>query len=354
MSLSRASKGAAVAAVVVLTGVTLPQPAAAARRCAGRARAYGSVPKGSELEAIRSLVHSVARQEGVDPYLLEAIGRTETGLRPALGTSCEIGHFQIMPFWARTFGLASPDLLWDLRVGATAAARILKHALGRWKPGFAAAENNRKLKAAGLPRGEFDAYSFAAMTYNWGGAAGGGGKGPGPPPPPKPCPPFTYTGGVPAGPFLMARDPRRMKLPSGPCRYATRFRRHLKAARRAGPPGVVAAATLASGSQGLPTWLSLAWNVGQRQPRGDVGAGARRPPRGEPRGRPPPRGGGGGARGAPTAGLPRGRPHPSGGPLGRLPGSPQAQGRRHHAAGRGARGAGSGTSDGRRHRGGGA
>ena len=219
---------------LALMSLLAPTPAEARGACASQARTYGAIPKGAQLAATRALIHGVARQEGVDPYLLEAIGRTETGLRPALGGSCEVGHFQIMRFWAKTFGLASADLFWDLRVGATAAARILKHAGGRWRPGFAVASSNPRLRRAGLPPGGFDAYTFAAMTYNWGGAAKA---------------------------FERSRDPRRLALPAGPCRYVVRFRRQLAAARRAGPAGWSGGTALSATAGGWGPSAALVYPV---------------------------------------------------------------------------------------------
>src|SRR2546429_623501 len=54
-------------------------------------------------EWLRALVHEVAHEEGVDPHVLEALGMTETALQPALGRACEVGPFQVMPWWAGVF-----------------------------------------------------------------------------------------------------------------------------------------------------------------------------------------------------------------------------------------------------------
>jgi hypothetical protein len=117
-------------------------------------------------EWLRALVHQVAREEGVDPFALEALGMTETSLRPSLGRSCEVGAFQVMPWWAGVFRLDPPELLWDPRINAIAAARIYKDAWRRWDERYAHAGHNRALRAAGW-RGKLDRATFAALTYNW-------------------------------------------------------------------------------------------------------------------------------------------------------------------------------------------
>jgi hypothetical protein len=121
-------------------------------------------------EWLRRLAHDVARGEGVDPLALEALGANETDLRPSLGRDCELGPFQVMPSWAAIFKLESIELLWDPRINAIAAARIYKSGLKRWRPEYAKLGKNRTLVAAGW-RGPLTKASFAALLYNWGGAA---------------------------------------------------------------------------------------------------------------------------------------------------------------------------------------
>jgi len=154
-------------------------------------------------EWLRTLVHEVANQEGVDPYALEALGMTETTLRPWLGRSCEVGAFQVMPWWAGIFRLDSPGLLWDPRINAIAAARIYKDAWRRWDERFARAGHNRTLRAAGW-RGKLDRATFAALTYNWGKA-------------PKV--------------FAQASDLRTVVIPASVAAYALRFSLALREAR---------------------------------------------------------------------------------------------------------------------------
>src|SRR5207245_11478792 len=97
-------------AVLFATALALASRAGAAavsEPCAAASGAQG--PDDPELrEWLRALVHEVAREEGVDPYALEALGMTETTLQPALGRSCELGPFQVMPWWAGIFRLDSP------------------------------------------------------------------------------------------------------------------------------------------------------------------------------------------------------------------------------------------------------
>jgi hypothetical protein len=154
-------------------------------------------------EWLRALVHEVAQQEGVDPYALEALGMTETSLQPMLGRSCEVGPFQVMPWWASVFRLQSPDLLWDPRINAIAAARIYKDAWRRWDERFAHAGHSRVLRAAGW-RGKLDRETFAALTYNWGKA-------------PRV--------------FANAPDLRHVVIPASVAAYALRFSAALREAR---------------------------------------------------------------------------------------------------------------------------
>ena len=176
--------------------------AAVSEPCAARSGPQG--PDDPRLrEWLRALVHEVAREEGVDPYALEALGMTETTLRPALGRSCELGPFQVMPWWAEIFRLSSPELLWDPRINAIAAARIYKDAWRRWDERFAHAGRNRTLRAAGW-RGRLDRFTFAALTYNWGKAPRA---------------------------FAQASDLRFVAIPASAAAYALRFSVALREAR---------------------------------------------------------------------------------------------------------------------------
>src|SRR5439155_1206940 len=145
--------------------------AAVSAPCAPNSRPQG--PDDPRLrEWLRGLVHEVAREEGVDPHVLEALGMTETALQPALGRACEVGPFQVMPWWAGVFRLDSPQLLWDPRINAIAAARIYKAAWRRWDARFARAGSNRVLRAAGW-RGPLDRETFAAQASGKDGPADG-------------------------------------------------------------------------------------------------------------------------------------------------------------------------------------
>jgi len=155
---------------------------------------------------LRSLVHEVARQELVDPHALEALGMTETSLRPSLGRSCEVGPFQVMPWWARIFHLDPPSLLWDPRINAIAAARIYRSGWLRWNARFAQAGKSRSLRAAGW-RGPLDRETCAAIAYNWGKA-------------PRE--------------FAQASDLRAIAIPASTAAYALRFSALLREARARG------------------------------------------------------------------------------------------------------------------------
>jgi hypothetical protein len=155
-------------------------------------------------EWLRRLIHDVARKEGVDPAALEALAVTETDLRPAIGKACELGPFQVSQQWARVFGLASPELLWDPRINAIAAARIYKAGLRRWVPRYAGAGKNRTLRAAGFREKSLDKASFAALTYNWGRA------------------PLA---------FSLAPDLRTVRIPASSADYTVRFNRALREAK---------------------------------------------------------------------------------------------------------------------------
>ena len=154
-------------------------------------------------EWLRNLAHEVAVEEGVEPEALEALGMTETTLQPSLGRACELGPFQVMPWWAGVFGLDSPWLLWDPRINTIAAARIYKAAWRRWEDRFAKAGSNHVLRAAGW-RGRLDRETFAALAYNWGKA------------------PLV---------FSRAANLRLLQIPASAAAYALRFRNALREAR---------------------------------------------------------------------------------------------------------------------------
>src|SRR5271154_5036913 len=105
---------------------------ASSQPCRESAGLYGPKPTAAQHASMRKLVHEVAAREGVDGNALEALAMVETGLRLAVGLDCELGPFQVMQFWSRVFRV-SPEQLWDLRINATAAARVYKAALARWR-----------------------------------------------------------------------------------------------------------------------------------------------------------------------------------------------------------------------------
>jgi hypothetical protein len=191
--------------ILMVAALALPPGAGAAAVSAPCAGASGPQrPDDPRLrEWLRALVHEVAAEEGVDPHALEALGMTETSLQPMLGRSCEMGPFQVMPWWAAIFRLRSPELLWDPRINAIAAARIYKDAWRRWDERFAHAGKNRTLRAAGW-RGNLDRFTFAALSYNWGRA-------------PKA--------------FAQASDLRTVAIPASAAAYAVRFSQALREAR---------------------------------------------------------------------------------------------------------------------------
>ncbi|HYY53379.1 MAG TPA: transglycosylase SLT domain-containing protein [Myxococcales bacterium] len=192
--------------ILLLAALALP-PRAGAAAVSGPCSA-NSGPQGPDnprlREWLRALVHEVAREEGVDPHVLEALGMTETALQPALGPACEVGPFQVMPWWAGVFRLDSPQLLWDPRINAIAAARIYKAAWQRWDARFARAGANRVLRAAGW-RGPLDRETFAALAYNWGKALKA---------------------------FAQATDLRTVSIPASTASYALRFSQALREARQ--------------------------------------------------------------------------------------------------------------------------
>jgi hypothetical protein len=170
---------------------------ASAAPCEAWAGPLSRRPSAAELETLRAHTHEVAKREGVDPHALEAIAMIETGFVPSIGAHCELGHFQIMPSWARVFELDSPARFLDVRVGAVAAARIYKHGWLRWQPRFKGMKNHRCT-------GSGDRLVFAALVYNYG-----------------------KTAKI----LDEARDLRTVDLPKSACAYARRFSKALKEAR---------------------------------------------------------------------------------------------------------------------------
>jgi hypothetical protein len=191
--------------VVAVFGVFLAPGAAiaASEACAAISGPQGPADPRQRAWLLR-IVHEVAVREGVDPLALEALAVVETDLRPAVGRACELGPFQVSLSWAAVFGLHPPELLWDPRINAIAAARIYKAALRRWRPRYAQAGRNRALRAAGWHSASLDRASFAALAYNWGRA------------------PLA---------FSVASDLREVAIPASSAGYTVRFSRALRGAR---------------------------------------------------------------------------------------------------------------------------
>lgn len=189
-------------AVIALVFVILSGEGRAAGRCAPWAGVYAA---SHDHETTVALVRRVALAEGVDPDALVALGMTETGLRPALGNDCEVGHFQIMPWWAGQFGLPSAAWLWDLEIGATAAARIYGAGVMSWVDRYARAGRSACLVQAGWRAGALDRATYGAVVYNWGRARRA---------------------------FARVPDARLVDMPDSTCAYAVRFKGELDGAAR--------------------------------------------------------------------------------------------------------------------------
>jgi hypothetical protein len=193
-------KSSFAALAVTLAGAAFAFPALADDpRCVAVSGPYGEKDPALH-EWLKALAHDVARAEGINPLELEALGANETDLRPSLGRDCELGPFQVMPRWAAIFKLDSAEMLWDPRINAIAAARIYKSGMKRWKPEYARLGKNRTLIAAGW-RGPLNKASFAALLYNWGGAARA---------------------------FAHADDLRTVGIPQSTALYAVRFNKLLR------------------------------------------------------------------------------------------------------------------------------
>jgi len=187
-----------VAGLVAMTGV------------AGEASSHPSNsrrPSASELQQRRRLVHRVAIREGLDPCVLVAIAMKESQMQPLRGRAGEYGHFQVMPAWARRFGLSTPRWFMNLEVGATAAARIYLKFFRSWRSSYSRAGTHRCLRRAGWKSKNLTREAWAAMGYNM--------------------------GSIPSR-FRRARSPLDVKIPSSVCRYAVRFQKELRKARRRG------------------------------------------------------------------------------------------------------------------------
>src|SRR4051812_3493945 len=191
---------AVLGALVVAPGAAFASPD---ETCASVAGPQGSADPRLR-QWLRSLIHDVARTEGVDPAALEALAVTETDIRPSIGKACELGPFQVSQQWARVFRLPSAELLWDPRINAIAAARIYKAGLRRWVPRYASAGKNRTLRAAGFRASSLDRATFAALAYNWGRA------------------PLA---------FSLAADLRGVAIPVSSASYAVRFNHALREAK---------------------------------------------------------------------------------------------------------------------------
>ena len=87
------------------------------------AQACNSAPAGE----VKSLLADAAKREGLDPRLLEAVARTESGFDScAVSTAGAEGVMQLMPETQATFDVRDP---FDPQQSITAGARLLKQLL---------------------------------------------------------------------------------------------------------------------------------------------------------------------------------------------------------------------------------
>lgn len=233
------ARGRRAFAILAIAFAALASPAA---RAAAACEAVTSAVDARQQKWLRGLVREVALREGVDPLALEALGITETGLRPSVGRACELGAFQVMQSWARVFQLDSPALLSDPRINAIAAARIYKAGWRRWKPRYAQLGRNRAMRAAGWTAATLDRESFAALAYNWGRAPSA---------------------------FAHQADLREVPIPPSSAAYAVRFSRALQQARQLVRRMARHARQARPARQARKTSLELRrWRAGSDTPRG--------------------------------------------------------------------------------------
>jgi soluble lytic murein transglycosylase-like protein len=106
------------------------------------------VALGPSREELRRLVAEAAGREGLDPRLVEAVVRTESGWNPAARShKGAMGLMQLMPATAVELAVADPwDASDNVRGGATYLRRMidrfghLEHALAAYNAGPAAVE----------------------------------------------------------------------------------------------------------------------------------------------------------------------------------------------------------------------
>ena len=79
------------------------------------------------------LIEQVAPKHGVDPFLVKAVMRQESGFDPfARSSTGAIGLMQVMPSTGRLIGVPESQL-WNERANIEAGTWLLAHALAYWR-----------------------------------------------------------------------------------------------------------------------------------------------------------------------------------------------------------------------------
>ena len=103
------------------------------------------VPRKEDVARYTPIIEAAARRNGVDPLLLHAIIRAESGYNPgALSVKGASGLMQLLPVTAKRYGVTD---LFDPRQNIEAGAKYLKDLLGMF-------DNNLELAIAGYNAGE--------------------------------------------------------------------------------------------------------------------------------------------------------------------------------------------------------
>ena len=78
-------------------------------------------------------IEQIAPRHGVDPFLVKAVMRQESGFDPfARSQTGAIGLMQVMPSTGRLIGVPESQL-WNERTNIEAGTRLLAHALAYWR-----------------------------------------------------------------------------------------------------------------------------------------------------------------------------------------------------------------------------
>lgn len=103
------------------------------------------VPSAEEIAKLRPVIDRVAHRYGLDPRLLHAVIRAESGYNPnALSARGAIGLMQLLPGTGRRYGVED---LFDPRANVEAGARYLRYLLRLF-------QNDLELALAGYNAGE--------------------------------------------------------------------------------------------------------------------------------------------------------------------------------------------------------